>query len=105
MPIARGGRSARVRGDSHWLLTRLLFGFRLRLGRRRAVVQPRPGEKGGAVALEAPLEQLAAQSLARDELDGECERGYRADRPADEQQLHRDRLGVLAEERDVDQLA
>src|SRR3954454_4606194 len=103
MPIARGGRSDRIRADSHRLLMRLLLGLGLR-GGRRAVVEPRPGEEGSAVALEAPLQQLPAQALAGDELDGEGERGYGSYRPAYEQQLDGDGLGVLAEEGDVDEL-
>src|SRR3954452_7675429 len=106
MPIARVGRYGQVRADSHRVLTvRLFSGWRrLGLGRRLAVVEPRPGEEGGAVALEALLQELAAQSLPRHELDAERERGDGADRPADEQELHGNRLGVLAEERDVDEL-
>src|SRR3954463_3195100 len=100
MPIARVGRYRQVRADSHGVLTVLLFGRR----RRLAVVEPRPGAEGGAVALEALLQELAAQSLPRHELDAERERGDGADRPADEQELDGDGLGVLAEEGDVDQL-
>src|SRR3954471_11837347 len=103
MPIARGGRSDRIRADSHRLLMPLLLVLGLRSG-RRAVVEPRPGEEGCAVALEAPLQQLPAQALAGDELDGEGERGYRSYRPAYEQQLDGDGLGVLPEEGDVDEL-
>src|SRR3954466_13273307 len=103
MPIARGGRSDRIRADSHRLLMPLLLVLGLR-GGRRAVVEPRPGEEGCAVALEAPLQQLPTQALAGDELDGEGERGYRSYRPAYEQQLDGDGLGVLAEEGDVDEL-
>src|SRR3954451_23136232 len=100
MPIARVGRYGQVRTDSHRVLTVLLFGRR----RRLPVVEPRPGEEGGAVALEALLQELAAQSLPCHELDAERECGDGTDRPAYEQELHGNRLGVLAEERDVDEL-
>src|SRR2546423_5512005 len=80
------------------------LGLRLRLWRRRAVVEPSPREERRAVALEAPLQELAAQALAGHELDGERERRDGADRPADEQQLDGDGLSVLSEEGDVDEL-